>query len=477
MTHLLPLALRSAWNRRYTLVLTLIAIALSVTLLLGIERLRQDARDSFAQAVSGTDLIVGARSSPVQLLLYTVFRLGEATHNMGWDSVQALAAHPAVAWTIPISLGDSHQDFPVLGTSSAYFEHFRYGDKQPLVLAQGKPFGGLSSRSQGRPKNDLAPSGGDSPQGGEAGAEIFHAVLGAEVAARLGYRLGDRITLAHGMAEDGGGHEAHHAVGHEHEDEHEHDHDRGEGLGHAEHGDKPFTVVGILAPTGTPVDRTVHIGLEALEAIHLDWQGGAPMPGLAIPPELVRKFDLTPKTVTAVLVGLHHRTGVFAMQRYVDGYRNEALMGVLPGVALAQLWDMMAVAEKALLAVSALVVAVSFAGLVAVVLAGLGERRRELAILRSVGARPLDLLVLLAFEGAVVTLAGAATGVLLLGLLAAGLGPWVQAHYGLALSVILPNSAELGLLGGVVGVGTLASLLPGWRAYRLSLADGLTPRV
>ncbi|MBI5331151.1 MAG: ABC transporter permease [Betaproteobacteria bacterium] len=420
MNHLLPLALKSAWNRRYTLSLTLIAIALSVTLLLGIERLRQDARAGFAQAISGTDLVVGARSSPVQLMLYAVFRLGEATQNLGWDSVQALAAHPAVAWTIPLSLGDSHRGYPVLGTTPAYFKHFRHGDKQALRLAQGKPFAGL-----------------------------FETVLGAEAAQRLGYRLGDRITLAHGLGDSG----------------------------LTEHGDKPFTVVGILARTGTPVDRTVHIGLEAMEAIHLDWQGGAPLRGLTIPPELVRKFDLTPKAVTAVLVGLKTRTGVFAMQRYLSNYRGEPLMAVLPGVALSQLWDMLTVAEHALLAISALVVAVSFAGLVAVVLAGLGERRRELAILRANGARPRDLFTLLALEGSAITLAGAVTGALLLTALTAALGPWVEAHYGLALRTALPSPEELQLLAWVVGVGTLASLLPGYRAYRLSLADGLTPRV
>jgi len=419
MTHLLPLALKSAWNRRYTLGLTLIAIALSVTLLLGIERVRQDARDSFAQAVSGTDLVVGARSSPLQLLLYAVFRIGEASNNLGWDSAQALAAHPAVAWTIPLSLGDSHRGFPVLGTTPAYFEHFRYGDKQPLKLAQGQPFVGL-----------------------------FDAVIGAEVAQRLGYRLGEKITLAHGMSEAG-----------------------------MEHGDKPFTVVGILARTGTPVDRTVHVSLEALEAIHLDWQGGAPISGFAIPPELVKKFNLTPKSVTAVMVGLHSRAGVFAMQRYVANYRDEPLMAVLPGVALSQLWEMMAIAERALLAISALVVVVSFAGLVAVVLAGLGERRRELAILRANGARPRDLFTLLALEGGAVTLAGALVGVMLLTLLTAVLGPWLEAQYGLNLKLALPALAELELLAWVVAVGTFASLLPGYRAYRLSLADGLTPRV
>jgi putative ABC transport system permease protein len=420
MTHLLPLALKSAWNRRYTLGLTLIAIALSVTLLLGIERVRQDARDSFAQAVSGTDLVVGARSSPLQLLLYAVFRLGEASNNLGWDSAQALAAHPAVAWTIPLSLGDSHHGFPVLGTTPAYFEHFRYGDKQPLKLAQGKPFVGL-----------------------------FDTVLGAEAAERLGYKLGQRITLTHGMEATAG----------------------------TEHGDKPFTVVGILARTGTPVDRTVHIGLQAIEAIHLDWQGGAPIPGFAIPPELVKKFNLTPKSVTAVLVGLKTRAGVFAMQRYIANYRDEPLMAVLPGVALGQLWELMEVAERALLAISALVVVVSFAGLVAVVLAGLGERRRELAILRANGARPRDLFALLALEGGAVTLAGALCGTLLLAVLTFALGPWLAAEYGLNLKVALPSLAELELLGWVVAVGTFSSLLPGYRAYRLSLADGLTPRV
>jgi putative ABC transport system permease protein len=419
MTHLLPLALKSAWNRRYTLGLTLIAIALSVTLLLGIERVRQDARDSFAQAVSGTDLVVGARSSPLQLLLYAVFRIGEASNNLGWDSAQALAAHPAVAWTIPLSLGDSHRGFAVLGTTPAYFEHFRYSDKQPLKLAHGQPFVGL-----------------------------FDVVIGAEVAQRLGYRLGEKVTLAHGMSE--------HSV---------------------EHGDKPFSVVGILARTGTPVDRTVHIGLEALEAIHLDWQGGAPISGFAIPPELVTKFNLTPKSVTAVLVGLNTRAGVFAMQRYVANYRDEPLMAVLPGVALSQLWEMMAIAERALIAISALVVVVSFAGLVAVVLAGLGERRRELAILRANGARPRDLFTLLALEGGAVTLAGALAGVLLLTLLTFALGPWLEAQYGLLLKLALPSLEELRLLGLVIVVGTLASLLPGYRAYRLSLADGLTPRV
>ncbi|MEF8704766.1 MAG: ABC transporter permease [Candidatus Accumulibacter sp. UW26] len=420
MSSLLLLAARSAWNRRLTLGMTLIAVALSVTLLLGVERVRHEARNSFAQSVAGTDLVVGARTSPVQLMLYAVFRLGEATNNIRWQSYRAIAENPAVAWSIPLSLGDSHHGFPVIGTSSAYFEHFRYGDAQALAFSAGKPF-----------------------------AEIFEAVPGAEVAARLGYRPGDRIVLSHGMGD----------------------------VSLAEHTDKPFTVVGILAPTGTPVDRSVHISLEAMQAIHLDWQGGAPLPGLSIPAEYVRKFDLTPQEITAVLVGLKSRAAVFKVQRDLNTRSAEPLLAVLPGVALDQLWQVVGIAERTLFAVSAMVVAVGLAGLVAVVIAGLGERRRELAILRSVGARPSEIFVLLTAEGLFVTVLGALLGAALLALLMALLGPLAQAHYGLAIRARWISSDELLLLGAVVAVGLVASLLPGYRAYRISLADGLTPRL
>jgi putative ABC transport system permease protein len=424
MRHLIALAARSAWNRRAALSLTVLAIALSVLMLLGVERLRQQVRDSFEQSVSGADLIVGARGSPLQLMLYSVFRIGEATHNMAWHSVQALAANPAVAWVIPLSLGDSHRGYPVLATSPDYFKHFRYGDRRTLRLAEGRPFA-------------------DGTEG------VFDAVLGAEVAAALGYRLDSRIALSHGAGE----------------------------TGLADHADKPFRVVGILARTGTPVDNTVHIGLPGMEAIHLDWQGGAPIPGLRIPAGYVQKFDLTPKTVTAAILGLESRAAVFAVQRAVNDYRAEPLMAVLPGVALSQLWQVVGYGEKTLLAVSALVVVVGLAGLVAVILAGLNERRRELAILRSVGARPRDILILLTFEGVGLTALGALAGLALLTGLSFVAGPVIEARWGVSLTAAAVSASELRLLAGVVGVGLLASLLPAWRAYRLSLADGLTPRI
>jgi putative ABC transport system permease protein len=426
MKALLAIAAQSAWNRRGTLGLVLLSIALATALLLGLERLRSDIRSSFSQAVSGTDLVVGARTGPVQLMLYAVFHVGSASQGVRISSLADVAAHRAVAWVVPLVLGDSHRGRPVLGTTPDYFKRFLYGNKQPLVFAQGRAFAG-----------DLD--------------GLFEAVIGAEVADALGYRIGQRITLAHGLEEVHG--------------DLDHDHD-----------DKPFSVVGVLARTGTPVDRTVHISLQAIEALHLDWQGGAPMPGMKIAPELARKFDLQPKQVTAALVGLKNRAAVFNVQSFVAGYAAEPLLAVMPAVALDELWQAVGLGEHALLAISGLVALVSLASLVAVVLAGLNERRRELAVLRAVGAGPRQVMVLLLAEGAWVTLCGALLGALAAALAVLLLGPWLQQRLGIRLQTAAPSATQWALFGAVVLAGMLASLVPGWRAYRLSLADGLSPR-
>jgi putative ABC transport system permease protein len=412
-----------------------VSLALATALLWTLERLRHDIRQSFSQSVSGVDLIVGARSSPVQLMLFSVFHIGSVPQSMSMDSVRTVAEHRSVSWVVPLSLGDSHRGFPVLGTTPAFFEHFAYGDKQPLVLQRGKAFA-------------------DTLDG------LYEAVIGAEVARKMGYGLGQRITLGHGMHDHG----------------HDHDHDHGEG--HAdEHADKPFTVVGILAPTGTPVDRSVQVSLKALEAIHLDWVAGTSMPGGQIPADQARKFNLEPEEVTAALVGLKSRAAVFNVQRFVNFYQDEALMGVMPGVALGELWSVLGVGENALLAVSALVALVSVVSLMAVVLAGLNERRRELAVLRAVGAAPRHVLGLLTWEGVWVTCTGVVLGVLLAHLGMALATPWLQQSLGIRLQMAVPLPSQLALAGAVLLAGFLASLGPAWRAYRLSLADGLSPRV
>ena len=429
MSSLWSLARRSAWNRRSTLVWVVVSLALASALLWTLERLRHDIRHSFSQSVSGVDLIVGARSSPVQLMLFSVFHIGSVPQTMRMDSVRHLAQHRSVSWVVPLSLGDSHRGFAVVGTTPAFFQHFAYGDKQPLQLQQGAVFA-------------------DTLDG------LYEAVIGAEVARKLGYDLGQRITLGHGM------------------DDHDH-----QGHGADEHADKPFKVVGILAPTGTPVDRSVQVSLQALEALHLDWVAGTPLPGGQIPADQARKFDLEPEEVTAALVGLKSRAAVFNVQRFVNHYEQEALMGVMPGVALGELWSVLGLGENALLAVSALVALVSVVSLMAVVLAGLNERRRELAVLRAVGAAPRHVLALLTLEGVWVTGAGVLLGVLLAHAGMALAIPWLQQSLGIRLQMAAPLPTQLAWAGAVFLAGWLASLGPAWRAYRLSLADGLSPRV
>ncbi|MNZ14854.1 FtsX-like permease family protein [compost metagenome] len=419
--HLLRLALASLANRRFTALLTVFAIALSVCLLLAVERVRSEARSSFASTISGTDLIVGARSGSVNLLLYSVFRIGNATNNIRWDSFETVAQDKRVKWAIPLSLGDSHRGYRVMGTSTAYFEHYRYGRGQPLRLAEGKPF-----------------------------ADMFEVVLGAEVAEALHYKLGDKLVLAHGVST----------------------------VSLVQHDDKPFAVVGILARTGTPVDRTLHISLAGMEALHVDWQNGVPARGAGkVSAEQARAMDLQPKAITAFLLGLNSKIATFALQRQINEFRGEPLLAILPGVALQELWSLMGTAEKALFVVSLFVVLTGLIGMLTAILTSLNERRREMAILRSVGARPWHIGSLLVLEAFALALAGAVLGV---GLLYLGIGlsqGYVQASYGLYLPLALPSPYEWTLLGAILAAALLMGVVPAWRAYRQSLADGLSIRL
>lgn len=416
----LRLALQSLRARWLTALLSVLAIAFSVMLLLGVEKVRNGARQSFADTISGTDLIVGARSGGVQLLLYSVFRIGNATNNVTWKSYQDIAAHPDVEWIVPLSLGDSHKGYRVLGTNQDYFKHYRFRGDQPLELAQGEVFD-----------------------------DLFDAVIGSEVARQLGYKVGDKIVIGHGLGS----------------------------VSFLDHADKPFRVSGILEKTGTPVDRTVHVSLGAIEAIHIDWQQGAPVPGQSVSADEVRQMELKPQAITAALIGLKSRLAVFRVQRAINEYRQEPLLAILPGASLQELWELVGVAETALAVVSAMVVATAILGMVTMILTTLNERRREMAILRSVGARPATVMGLLATEAGVLTLAGVILGTVLLyvGLFFAR--PIVDRLYGLNLPVSAPTSWELTTLSAIVVAGLIAGLGPAILAYRRSLADGMTVRV
>ncbi|MBU0778449.1 MAG: ABC transporter permease [Alphaproteobacteria bacterium] len=415
---ILRLATGSLLARSLTVGMTILSIALSVALFLGIEKVRTGARASFADTISGTDLIVGARSGSVQLLLYSVFRIGNATNNVTWQSYQDIAARSEVDWIVPISLGDSHRQFRVMGTVNAFFERYKYRGDRALTFAQGH---GL---------NDL-----------------YDAVIGADVAQALGYAVGDPIVVSHGLAS------------------------------FTQHDDQPFRVAGIVTKTGTPVDRTVIISLEAIEAIHVDWQGGALAGGQTTPVDAIRQMDLTPTAITAAMVGVSSRLDIFGLQRWINEYPQEPLLAVLPGVALQELWQIVGVAETALVAVSGMVVVTALLGMMAMIFSSLNERRREMAIWRAMGASPATILGLMVLEAALMAAIGAALG---FALLYAGLWiaqPMVDAAFGLWLPIDEPSGREFAVLAAVVLAAAVASLVPALRAYRLSLADGMIVRI
>ncbi len=418
---LLNLAWKSLLSRQSTVALTIVSIAVSVALLLGVAQLQRSVRASFLQTVSGVDLIVGARGGSLNLLLYSVFRLGDATNNVTWKSYQHWDQHPQVDWTIPFSLGDSHRGYRVLGTTEAYFEHFRFGQQQALVFAEGRPFSAL-----------------------------FDVVLGADVARRLKYQLGQEIVIAHGTGN----------------------------AALLTHDDKPFKVVGILEPTGTPVDQTLHVSLEAISAIHIDWRQGVPPSAEAsVSAEQVLRMKLEPESLTAFMVKLRSRMHTFRYQRAVNTYAEEPLLAILPGVALQQLWRVLGVAEQALLAVSGFVVLAGLTGMTSVLLTTLNERRREMAILRSVGARPHLIFSLLLSEAALLVCSGILLGVLLLYVGLWLVRPLIQSQLGLMIAVAPPSLSDGLLLGGVFVMGVLLSAIPAWQAYRNSLSDGLMPKL
>ncbi len=417
----LTLAWRSLWNRRTTALLTIFAIAVSIALLLGVEKMRSAARDGFANTVSGVDLIVGSRSGPLNLLLYSVFRVGDATANVTWPSYQLVAEHPDVAWTVPISLGDSHRGFRVLGTTTAYFEHYRFAGGRQMEFMAGKPFD-----------------------------DLYDVVLGADVAQELGYQLGDSVVIAHGIGN----------------------------VSFAKHEDKPFRVAGLLERTGTPIDRTLHVSLQAITAIHVDWQSGmqAP-PGQRLDAAAARERDLTPDSITAFMVGMQEKAAIFQMQRALNEYRKEPLLAIIPGVALKSLWDLVGIADKALMIVAAFVVFAGLLGMLTAILTSLNERRREMAILRSVGAQPRHVFTLLVAEAGLLALLGVLLGVALTYLLLLIGKPILEARFGIFIPLSGLTGYDIVILSGVVVAALIMGFVPAWRAYRNTLSDGLTIRV
>lgn len=415
------LAFRSLWARRYTALLTILSIATAVLLFLAVENLRHSARASFERTISGTDLIVGARSSPVNLVLYSVFQIGDPTNNITWETYEDIAARSDVAWVVPISLGDTHRGYRVVGTSPEYFDRYKYADDRNITFKDGRIF-----------------------------EDLFDIVLGAHVARELGYDMGTTLTLSHGLG----------------------------ATSFVNHDKKPFRVAGILQPTGTPVDRSVYVSIAAVEAIHAGWQDGTPTAvSRSLSQDRLRALDIQPESVTALLIGAKSRIQTLRLQRDLNTYAQEPLQAVIPGVALSQLWETVSIVERSLAVVSGFVVAVGLIGVLTSILTTLNERRREMAILRSVGARGGTIVGLLMSEAALIAFVGAALGVVLLFTLMWVVGPYLEARFSIGTIKKLPGLTDVYVVLGLTVISALLGLIPALTALKRSVSDGLSTRV
>lgn len=416
------LTLKSVLNRKLATGLTVFSIALSISLFLSIQQLREGVRENFSNTISQTDLIVGAKGGTLQLLLYSVFHMGSATQNIGYRVYEKLKSNRAVEWTIPISLGDSHRGFRVVGTDENFYKYYRFRKTHAIEFSSGsQPI------------------------------DLFDVAIGSDVARELNYKLGDSIVLSHGISE---------------------------GASIFSHGDKPFRVSGILKPTHTAVDRALYVSLEAIEAIHIDWKDGVPPDDQeAIKPDTIRNQKIVIGQITSFLMRAKSRIDVLRIQREINEEKSEPMMAVIPGVALAELWRGISYAEGALQAVSAMVILVGLLGMLVSIYTSLNERRREMAILRSIGATKSKIVGFLVLESAFLSVVGVIVGIILTYGFLFFLAPLLESSFGIFIEPKMLTSEDFIFLGAVLGLGLALGLIPALKAYRNSLADGLTTRL
>ncbi|WP_158966234.1 ABC transporter permease [Paraglaciecola sp. L3A3] len=452
---LTSIAWRSLISRRKTVLLTFLSLVVSISVLISVEHIRLQAKESFNRTISGVDLIVGAPSGELNLLLYSIFRMGSPTNSIDYDSFTMLKSNKSVAWAVPISLGDSHHGFRVLGTNTDYFTYFKYANKKPLTLSQGKVF-----------------------------SSAFDTVIGADVAKELGYRVGDKIVLSHG-------------IGH---------------TSFVHHEQAPFTIAGIIAVTGTPVDKTVHVNLAAIEAIHLppkelqqlkeqahehrDEQANHSPESHSTdshaheneheeqhaheedhPATHENHHDQhSAEKITAVLLGLNNKFATFTLQRQINNYPNDRLMAVLPGVAMTQLWGLMGNVEKILQVIGSLVLLASLFGLATMLLASMNERQKEIAVFRVLGASPILIVCLVILEALMISFLALCCSFLLVSLSLTVLDDWLTTEYGLFLQHNVLNKDSMILSVIILLATSITALVPGFEAYKQALHSQLSAR-
>ena len=370
--------------------LNLLLLALGVATITVLMLATEQLERRMGSDARGIDLVAGAKGSPMQLVLSAVFHLDAPTGNIPLAAADALAKNRMVKKAIPLALGDSYRGFRIVGSNHEYPAH--YGAR----VADGRLWS--------------AP---------------MEATLGAEVAARTKLATGAKFAGAHGLGEGG--------------DEHE---------------KEPYQVVGVLAPTGTVLDRLVLTSVESVWEVH---EHGAPANA--------------PKEITALLIQYASPLAAATLPRMVN--TSSALQAASPAYESARLFRMIGVGVDVLRAFGVILMLAAGLSVFIALLNALEERRYDLAIMRMLGATPARLMGLMLLEGCVLALSGGLAGIALGHLLTEVLGAMLRQAQQAAVTGWMWSSSEWWLLAATLGVGLLAALVPAWLAYRSDVAPVL----
>ena len=419
MITLFDVAIKSLLNRKTPFILSIASIALSVTLFLAVNVIRDGTKQSFSNTVSQADLIIGARGSGLQLLLYTIFHLGSATNNISWQSYESIKNMPNVEWTIPFSLGDSFHGFRVIATNENFYNHYHYlGDKN-IELVSGSI-----------PKN------------------IYDTVIGARVAEVEKLKVGDKVTLAHGITEQS----------------------------IFKHDDSPFIITGIIKETNTPIDRALYITLEGMEGIHIDWKDGIPSHQKNTK-ETIKKEDIQVTQITSMLLRADNRINTLSLMRSINDFKKEPLLAAIPGSILSQFWETISYAESAFQIILIFVILIGILGMMISIYTSLESRRREIAILRSIGTSYIAIVALLVMESFIICFFGCILGIFISYISLYFLKPFILNKFGILISQNGLQNFDYIYILIIISFACLIGIIPALKAYRNSLTDGLSIKI
>lgn len=408
------LARRSLRQHAVSTAITSLSLALACGLVMAVLGIRTQSRDAFLLEGSPFDAVLGVRSSATQLVLNSVFHLETSPGNLPWSEYQNVREQPGVRAAIPYAVGDSWRGFRVVGTTREQFDDTLLRGRAPKVAPGGRVF------------DD----------------ELREALIGSFVAQKSGARVGDTIHPSHGPM--GGGH----------------DHD------------EDYVIVGVLEPTNTPADRVVWIPLEGMFRMqgHVLRGGGEEFHA-----EHDEDIPEEHKEVSAVMLAFESpQVGMVLDQRINRDAKDATLAWPVSRVVL-ELFDKIGWMSRVLELVAYATVLVAAASIVASLYDAMAQRRREIAILRAIGATRAQLFASVVMQASAIAALGALLGcAVYLGIFMAA-REVIRSQTGVVLDPSSIDAATAWVPLGVVALGALCGLVPAWKAYGVEVADDLTP--